>query len=152
MTELIYLAIPYSHPDSTVRERRFLLVNKIAAILIKQGNHVFSPISHCHPMAVCGEGELPTSWEFWEKYDSIFLNICKKLIVLTADGWERSIGVAGEIGIAEKLSLEIEYIDPYKFLEEYGMKYCKNCHGSGSLEFDHYYEKPCKECKGTGKL
>lgn len=45
----VYLATPYSHPDPKVREARFQAVNAVAAQLMRDGHHVYSPISHAHP-------------------------------------------------------------------------------------------------------
>ena len=108
--ELVYLAVPYSHPDPKVRHWRFDTVNEVAGKLIAQGLIIFSPISHSHSIAqMC---DLPTKWEFWQKTDRVFLQYCYKLIVLMLPGWQESKGVAGEIEIAKELGLEIEYIDP----------------------------------------
>ena len=106
---LAYLAIPYSHPDPLIREERFRAVNRVAARLMAGGMHVFSPISHTHPIAV--EGDLPRGWEYWEAYDRVMLKACQKLIVLKLDGWDKSVGVAGEIAIAQELGIEVEYLE-----------------------------------------
>lgn len=106
---LIYLAVPYSHPDTSVRDQRFEAVNRVAARLMREGYHIFSPISHTHPIAMAGD--LPTGWDFWEKYDTAILQCCQKLIVLRLDGWQQSAGVRGEIAIAIGLEIPIEYID-----------------------------------------
>lgn len=105
---LIYLAVPYSHPDSAVMEERFNRVNRVAARLMREGLHIYSPISHSHSIALAGE--LPRDWEFWKEYDQTILSMCGKLIVLTLDGWQESKGVMAEIQIAKDLELEIEYI------------------------------------------
>jgi Domain of unknown function (DUF1937) len=105
--KLVYLAVPYTHPDLVVREGRFNAVNRHAALLMKQGLHVISPISHSHPIALAGG--LPTDWQFWEAYDRAILETCSKLIVLKLDGWEESVGVQAEIRIAKKLGIPIEY-------------------------------------------
>ena len=110
MKELVYLAIPYSHPDPKVSLARFELANKIAAKLMNQGALIYSPISHTHPIALAGK--LPLGWEFWHKYDTAMLKCCYKIIVITADGWETSKGVTSEIKIAMELGLKIEYLDP----------------------------------------
>lgn len=111
---LTYLATPYSDSDPAVRQRRFEVVNCVAADLIIDGAHIFSPISHTHPIAEAGS--LPCGWEFWGEYDLIMLKASEKLIVLRQAGWEKSVGVAGEIGIARELGLLIEYMDPlYSF-------------------------------------
>ena len=107
---MIYLAVPYTHPDRAVRLARFRAVNKAASLLMQQGHHVFSPISHSHPIAE--EGGLPTSWEFWEKYDIEVLKMCSQVIVLMLDGWKESKGVAAEIEIAEGLGIGVRYAMP----------------------------------------
>jgi len=112
-SEIEYLAIPYSHEDVLISKYRFEVVNKITAALIREGRIIFSPISHCHPLTDYG---LPGSWEYWQKYAYEFLSVVKKLIVIKLDGWEKSLGVQGEIKIAKKLGLTIEYIDPATYL------------------------------------
>jgi hypothetical protein len=106
---MIYLACPYTHEDPDVVEKRFINVNRAACALINQGNVVCSPISQNHPIAKYG---LPVEWEFWEKYDTEFLKMCDQMYVLTADGWDTSVGVAAEIKIAEKLGIPVTYISP----------------------------------------
>ena len=106
---LVYLATPYSHPDAEVRERRFREVNRAAAALIRKGVHVFSPISHMHPIALVGG--LPHGWEFWQAYDRVMLAACDKVIVLMQDGWRESAGVQAEIAIAKKIGLSVEFME-----------------------------------------
>lgn len=107
--ELIYLACPYQHPDHAVMVDRFNAVNRAAAKLMGEGKYVISPISACHPIAEVGD--LPRGWEYWEGYDRALLQCCGKLIVLKLRGWDRSVGVAAEIGIAKEFGLEIEYME-----------------------------------------
>lgn len=114
--KLIYLACPYSYKDSDpakimqIKEERFLAVNKAAAKLMEQGNYIFSPISHTHPIAMAGN--LPGGWDYWEGYDRCMLSCCKKIIVLRLAGWETSTGVQAEIKIGQELGIPVEYIDP----------------------------------------
>lgn len=115
ISEIEYLAIPYSDEDFFVEKHRFIVANKIAAALIMDGRIIFSPISHCHPLRVYGYG-LPGSWKYWKKYAYEFLKSSKKLIVIKLDGWEKSVGVQGEINIANELELPIEYIDPAPYI------------------------------------
>jgi hypothetical protein len=107
---LIYLATPYSHDDPEVRQKRFEVVNSVAAKLLSQGLHVYSPISHTHPVAMAGD--LPKTWEFWETYDRAFLSKCSLLLVLRQDGWQNSVGVKGEIAIAHEYNIPVNYMDP----------------------------------------
>ena len=106
---LVYLAVPYTHPDPAVMEYRFKAVNLVAGILMKQGIHIFSPISHTHPIAV--ECDLPRGFDFWEQYDRAILQVCRKVIVLKLPGWEQSKGVQAEIKIAEELGIPVEYLE-----------------------------------------
>lgn len=109
-SSLIYLAVPYSHSDPRIREQRFRAVNAVAAKLMRNGLHVFSPISHTHPIAEAGN--LPTGWDFWEDYDRTLLRTCSKIVVLMLDGWRESTGVTAEIAIAKELGLAVEFIEP----------------------------------------
>jgi len=106
---LIYLATPYSHSDSEVREFRFREVSRYAAILMNMGRYVYSPISHSHPIATYGE--LPTNWEFWHSHDENMMNYCSELYILCLDGWDESIGVKHEIELANERDMKIEYKD-----------------------------------------
>ena len=107
--KLTYLAVPYSHSDPAIRQKRFEIVNKVSADLMSAGHLIFSPISHTHPIALAGE--LPVHWEFWKNFDIAYLEVSKKLIVLMLDGWKESKGVTGEVEIAVDLGIPIEYLE-----------------------------------------
>lgn len=107
---LVYLATPYTHEDAAVKQRRFEVVNRVAAELMRSGVHVFSPISHTHPIALAGD--LPGDWQFWEQYDRAVLKACVRVLVLRQEGWAESTGVRAEIKIAEEMGLPVEFIDP----------------------------------------
>ena len=109
MNELIYLATPYSHDDPAVRESRFLAVNAYAATMMREGLHVYSPISHTHPIAQAGD--LPKGWDYWEKYDRAMLAACSKVVVFCQEGWRESTGVAAEVRIAKEMGLPVEYVE-----------------------------------------
>ena len=108
---LIYLATPYTHPDPVVVEWRFKTVNRVAARLMGEGLHIFSPISHTHPIATDAENPLPTGWEFWRDYDFAILSCCRALYVLTLDGWQQSTGVTAEIKMAKELGIPVTFIN-----------------------------------------
>lgn len=107
--DLIYLAVPFTHPDRAVMEDRFKRVNAVAAKLMAQNKHVFSPISHTYPIALAGE--LPHGWDYWEAYDTVMISRCTLLYVLMLDGWKESKGVTGEIKIAKKFDVPVVYIN-----------------------------------------
>lgn len=104
---MIYLACPYSDPDPDVRERRFQVVNKAAGALIQKGAHVFSPISHTHPIVLVSN--LPQAWSYWREYDQEILACCSEMVILMLDGWRESEGVQAEIAIAGTRKMKIFY-------------------------------------------
>lgn len=105
---LIYLATPYSHPDKAVRQSRFEVVNAVAARLIGEGYLIYSPISHSHPIALAGQ--LPTGWDYWERYDRLILSVCSQLIVVCQNGWSESVGVKAEIDTAREIGLPVSFM------------------------------------------
>ena len=106
---MIYLAAPYSNNDRKVRLARFDTINKTASNLIRQGEMIFSPISHSHPIAEAGH--LPLDFEFWSKYDQWFLDRVDSITVLKLPGWLESSGVQREIEIMERLKKPVSYIE-----------------------------------------
>jgi hypothetical protein len=112
MSELIYLACPYTHKDRETMLKRFEAVNKAAASLMAEGKYIFSPISHTHPIAEAGS--LPRGWDYWEGYDRRILKCCDKIIVLCLPGWKESTGVQAEIVIGQKMGIPVEYMEPIK--------------------------------------
>ena len=106
---MIYLACPYSHPDSNVREYRFMKANQAAANLMRDGHIVYSPISHTHPIAM--EGDLPLDWSYWQSVDEFYIRLCERVIVLELNGWKKSKGVQAEIEIARALDKPVEFTE-----------------------------------------
>lgn len=102
---LVYLASPYTDHE----EEYFQKVSAKASELMNQGIMIFCPIAMSHPMSIYGK--LPGEWEFWEKFDRIYISLCHKLIVYRLPGWEMSKGVQAEMKIAKEFNIPIEYID-----------------------------------------
>jgi hypothetical protein len=105
---LIYLASPYNHADEEVRERRFHEVCYFASVLMRGGVKLFCPIAHTHPIAEAGG--LPKGWDYWGEYDKLMLAACSGLWIAPIDGWQESVGVAGEVEIAKARGLPIRYV------------------------------------------
>jgi hypothetical protein len=105
---VIYLASPYSHAKSVVREMRFVAACWTTVELMRRGDVVFSPIVHSHPLVAHG---LPNTWEFWSVVDRNMLSRCDALWVLMLPDWEESVGVMAEIAIARELGLPIKFLD-----------------------------------------
>mgnify|MGYP003611004318 CR=1 FL=1 len=92
---LTYLAAPFSDPNPMVREGRYKLINRAAAYLISQGEHVLSPVSMFYPIDEILSSDKLTS-EFWTEYVLRFAASCSKFTILTIPGWETSYGVSRE--------------------------------------------------------
>ena len=104
---MIYICSPYSHPDAAVRQQRFEAACRAAAALICQGQTVFSPIAHSH--AICCYG-VPLDWQFWQRHDRRYLEVCDEVVVLMLDGWRESVGVQAEIAIARELGKPVTFL------------------------------------------
>lgn len=107
--ELVYLATPYNHPDETARKIRFETACQLTAELIAAGYHVFSPISHNHPVA--WYANMPLEAEYWAPFNRRMLAICQRLIVLQQPGWRESLGVQAELTFAAENDIPISYMN-----------------------------------------
>ena len=116
MSEIEYLAIPYTDPDEDVMGYRAELSDIVCADLMNQGRVIFAPISSCHHIAK--KYTLPRDWEFWKKIDEEFIRASKTLLVIQLPGWENSTGVTAERKIAEDAGIPIEFIDPEPYIEK----------------------------------
>lgn len=102
----IYLAVPYSHPSAEVRERRFMAVSRRAAVIMRRGDLVFSPVTHGHSVGLFGS--LPCEFDFWRAHCLSFLRVwAHELHVLGLDGWDKSAGVLAEMEEAERIGLPV---------------------------------------------
>src|ERR1700731_3342646 len=117
---LTYLASPYSYKHSdpeTVRKVqgiRFETCTRAAGWCLTQfGWNVFSPITHSHPIHVLYP-QVRGDWPFWKKIDTEFLQVSKRIVVLTIPGWEKSTGGAAERKIAAELGLELFFVAPHQ--------------------------------------
>ena len=99
MPQLLYVAAPYTHPDSAVREHRFQAVCRASALLMQSNIVVFSPLSHSVPIAQHG-GLDELDHTFWMSMVMPLLERSDELLVLGLDGWERSEGVREELFFA----------------------------------------------------
>ena len=104
---LIYLCSPYTDANADVRQQRFEGACRAAAMLIRQGKTVFSPIAHSH--VICQYG-VPLDWRFWQQHDLRYLAACDEVVVLKLDGWERSVGVQAEIAAARALGKPVSFL------------------------------------------
>jgi nucleoside 2-deoxyribosyltransferase len=105
---LVYLASPFSHPDSEIREKRFKDVYEATIRLLKKNIYAFSPILYNFQMHL--DYDLPTDWGFWMPYDLAFLERCSEMIVVMLDGWDISVGVAAEVKYAQEHGIPVNYV------------------------------------------
>jgi hypothetical protein len=108
MRRIIYLAGPYSHPDPSVRERRFDALTNAAADLAAQGHIVFSPITHCHPIDVLLSE--PRDSDYWCAFVEPFMAACSEMLILPLDGWQESVGVMHERAFFEARGLPVNVL------------------------------------------
>jgi hypothetical protein len=108
---MIYLASPYSHLESAVREQRFHAACAASAALMRAGYKVFSPVIYGHPLVQHG---LPGDWSFWEPQARWHLERSDEVMVLMLDGWDTSQGVQAEIAIAEELGKVVWFRSPIR--------------------------------------
>jgi nucleoside 2-deoxyribosyltransferase len=105
--KLYYLASPYSHSDEDVMLDRYQKAEIAAVELLKRGIHSFAPIPYNHPWK---KYSVPGDWPFWEAFDKNFVERCDAVLVLTLDGWDKSVGVAAEIAFANEIGIPVYYI------------------------------------------
>lgn len=107
---MIYLASPYSHPNSSIRSYRFIQARRFVGQRMQLGEHVFSPIAYCHPIAE--QYGLPLDHLYWMEFNRNFLLASSKMYVLMLDGWKDSPGVQDEIDFAKRHDFWISYHKP----------------------------------------
>jgi hypothetical protein len=108
---MIYLASPYSHPDPDVMLARFEAACRHAALLMRLGHIVFSPIAHSHPVALHGKLDA-LSHSIWLAQDFWFIDHADEVRVLMLDGWRESRGITLEIERARNAGQLIIYDEP----------------------------------------
>ena len=105
----IYLACPYSHPNESVMDERFIRVTKLAINLLEQGYDVYSPIT-CTHLAV-RKTDVPRTFAYYKDNCFAELEQCNELWVCMFEGWKDSIGVNAEIDFANKYGLIVKYLE-----------------------------------------
>lgn len=107
---MIYLASPYSHPYEQIRHRRYIGAREFVYDALTKRIPVMSPIVYAHQFARdFGMAIDAASWMFFNEQ---FLILCDEVWVLRLQDWEKSVGVAQEIRMAEELDMNVTYVDP----------------------------------------
>lgn len=105
-----YLATPFTHYPHG-RHAAWLLACENAGLLLGRGVKVFSPIVHTYHLEIHG-GLAGKSHAFWMGVDAPFMHAAKGLIVVTAGGWETSVGVQQEIEAFEDADKPVLFMTP----------------------------------------
>jgi len=111
MGSFIYLASPYSHPDPAEKVKRYEHICRVAGKMMENGEQVFCPIAHSHPIEILGMTKIHDG-DFWLKQDFAILKHAEMLVVCMMPGWSSSHGVNAEIKFAEQNNIPVAYIDP----------------------------------------
>lgn len=102
---VIYLACPYSHPNVAVRASRQSVAAGVARRLIDWGNVVYSPLSHFDSDALLRVAADRARW-----HGLRMLERCDAVLVLRLPGWSQSVGVHGEVMLAEELGKPVSHL------------------------------------------
>ena len=108
---MIYLASPYTArgPDGSfdlaLMEERYLHVEEALAECVRRETHAISPIVLFHSLAA--NHSLPRHASFWRAHNRELLRRCDAMYVLCIPGWDTSLGVAYELGLAHALKLPV---------------------------------------------
>lgn len=105
----IYLASPYTHPSDAVKAMRYEKILNYVSAKTLEGEIIFSPIVHSHPMHVTHG--VDGDWDFWSKIDKVFIDNCAKVRVVCMEGWNKSKGIAAEVEYAKQIGKEVEYYE-----------------------------------------
>lgn len=116
-----YLASPYTHVSPDIMRKRYEAAEAATAILLIGDIAVYSPIVHCHTLAVTHD--LPKDFNFWMRYNYRMLSPAKSLLVLKIDGWEASTGVRAEIEYAITHGKPVCYLDPKNVMKSLSPDY-----------------------------
>jgi hypothetical protein len=107
---LFYLAMPYSKYPGGLEEA-FKLASREAGLLLLAGVPVYSPIAHFHPIAMHAWID-PFDYKIWLPANEPMIARSDALIVLRAESWSKSFGMAEEIKAFEAACKPIFYMDP----------------------------------------
>jgi len=105
LSDIFYVAAPYSHSDPLVVESRFTYVSQYVAELTARGMVAISPVAYGH--ILLKYHEMPSDWAFWKNFCRSFLIKCRYMIVLQLEGWEKSEGIKGELEFARANGITI---------------------------------------------
>lgn len=110
MTDLIYIASPYTHHDKKIQEKRYVDTRRFCAESLRDGYNVFSPIVHWHEASIYHD--IPGHYETFREYSQSAILACDCVWVLALDGFDESRGVNEEIAFARENGKHVVYVYP----------------------------------------
>lgn len=105
-----YISTPYSKFKGGL-EQAFYLAVRARGLLIKAGVPAFSPIIHSHPVAMACHID-PHDHSIWLPAEAPIMVNAKGLIMVMAEGWLESYGMAEEKKFFEAAGKPIIYMTP----------------------------------------
>lgn len=106
---LIYLASPYSDPNSEVKTKRWRDIVEIATDIVRLNYHVFCPIAHSREVGLLLDTH---SFAYWENIDKHFIRLSTCVVVAKLDGWVTSPGVTEEMRYAQAMGKPVYLYEP----------------------------------------
>ncbi|KKL45096.1 hypothetical protein LCGC14_2359110 [marine sediment metagenome] len=107
---MIYLASPYSNLHPEWRQALYERACEATIGLMKRKKVVFSPIVHCHPLAVLGG--FGTDFKQWGKFCLRILKASDVMYILMLTDWEKSVGIAKEYLFCLEHSIPVKFLHP----------------------------------------
>lgn len=114
--KLYYLATPYSHKNSFVRQIRYEIAIYIASLLTRKGYRLIEPIGMCHEQSQ--RHGMPGGYTFWQERDRGLIDRCDAVLVIKMPGWKESEGVSDEIEYAKQTDKEVICIDTHHYVPQ----------------------------------
>jgi hypothetical protein len=114
---LYFLSCAY-HGTEEQKAYRTELFLKAAAVFLRQGIHLFSPVIYVNK--IVEKLNLPSLEERRDMvmpYLFYFLRVSKGLILITTDGWQHSWGVQLELKFCQENRIPVYTINPYQLSE-----------------------------------
>lgn len=102
-----FLATPYSLYPSGLDDAA-MVARRAAGLLLRAGIRIFCPITHTHGIDACADAR---DLDFWIWAEEPFLELAKGCIILRAESWEISKGIARERARFEQAQKPIIYMD-----------------------------------------
>lgn len=102
---MIYLASPFTHPDSEMMHYRYTAAYRYCAQQMQLGNTIFSPIVYGYVFWVTGHAEANHHW--WRDFNEHMLITAQEMHVLCLLHWEDSQGIAHEIDFAQRHGIPV---------------------------------------------